>query len=93
MDQNQRPNPDVEYVEAVPIEPDGREVRSAQPQFTTVTHTSRGCSPCCGPIGCLVVVVAGFYLFAQSDFLRHALLFGLVLLSISTLAGYLAQRR
>ena len=94
MENNQEHDHPVEYVEAEPIE-DSRPAGnwSQQPQMRVYTADARNCNPCCGPIGCFVVLGLIIYLVAKFEFLQSMLLAGVLALALMTVMMTLTKRR
>jgi len=91
---NQKQDEKVEYVEAIPIEPDHPSVETRQqPHFQTYHATSAGCSPCCGPLGCLAILVLGSGLLMNSEFFRNVLFAAFIFFALSALLSYVSRQR
>ena len=90
---NQKQDEKVEYVEAIPIEPDHPTVENRQqPHFQTYQATTTGCSPCCGPLGCLAFLVLGSALLMNSDLFRNLLFAVFIFFALSALFSYVSRR-
>lgn len=70
MDNKPYNNDNVEYVEAEPIEPAAPLAphlhrHSNAPFPNQVYHTKANCIPCCGPVGCLSLVLLATLIFTD----------------------------
>lgn len=86
----------IEYVEAEPIEPgDVPAPQSEYQQFpfpNQVYYTKANCFPCCGPFGCLSLILVVLLIF--TDINTRPLIFALGIFAlVSFLARLFAPRR
>lgn len=93
MDKDPVIESEVEYVDAEPIGDEPAAPVSSRPHVRTYYQTSSGCGPCCGPIGCSVLLMIGLYLFTSADILRPLLYAVAIFITISFLAGILSRKR
>lgn len=86
MENNKDHDSSVEYVEAEPIETE-TSVGSwkQQPEFRTYTANARSCNPCCGPLGCLILLSLPAYAVAKSEFLQNMILAFILTLGLMAL--------
>ena len=95
MDQDPQTRQEIleaEYVDAEPME--GSEVyrvEQQQPHVRTY-YSSGGCTPCCGPFGCVLTLVFLSYVFYEFEFVRAVALALIVFMVISILAGSVVRR-
>src|SRR5690606_4960263 len=88
----------IEYVDAEPIEgsgapaPEGEPFAGrspgmqGQPHVYTYYQRSQGCGPCCGPIGCGVMIAAVLLVLGQPQLLRPLLLAMAIIVGLSLLS-------
>jgi hypothetical protein len=87
----------IEYLDAEPIEGTGAPSPSRQQQFQPHVHTyyqkNASCIPCCGPIGCSVILIMAFAVIGNPELLKGALYAGAILVIVSLLSQVLLGRR
>ncbi len=83
---------EVEYVDAEPIEvSEAYRVEQQQPHVRTY-YSGGGCTPCCGPFGCVLALILLSYVFYEFEFVRAVALAFIVFIVVSILAGSLVRR-
>jgi len=81
----------VEYVEAEPIEGSGS-YKPEQPVAYVRTYQGGGCIPCCGPGGCIALLVILSYFFYEFEFVRAVAIGLIIFVVLSFLAGSVVRR-
>jgi hypothetical protein len=91
---------DIVYVDAQPIEGSGapapaplQSPHQPGPGVYTYYQRSEGCFPCCGPIGCSVMMIAVFAMIGSPELMRGALYAAGIMVLVSLLSPLFIRRR
>lgn len=89
MDKDRPGQSGIEYVEAEPIEGSGAPAPAAtpfQPQMYSYYKKSDSCIPCCGPVGCSVLLLLGLVMIGDARLINGALYAIGIMLVISVIS-------
>ena len=64
-----------------------------QPHVYSYYQTSRGCTPCCGPIGCGIMIAVILMMLGQPELLKGVLLAMGIMVLVSLLSQVFLTRR
>lgn len=83
---------EVEYLDAEPIENAQLSPTPDQQPYVRTYYSGGGCTPCCGPFGCLACVFMLGYVFYEFEFVRAVALAAVIFLIVSIMAGSVSRR-